>query len=244
MYPHLLELVKQAHYGNVEHIAISTNGSNTLETYKTLISEGVNDFSISLDACCSSFGDQMAGVQGCFTKVIENIREISKLTYVTVGVVVTPETVETVKDVVRFAHELGVADIRVISAAQWDEVLKGVDGLEQEILDAHPILKYRIAHFQEGRNVRGIQETDCHRCHLVKDDSVVAGRWHFPCVIHMREGGKSIGEIGPNMRQERLEWHKTHNSFEDPICRKNCLDVCISFNNAVGVFQGGIFPTS
>jgi molybdenum cofactor biosynthesis enzyme MoaA len=237
LYPRLRELVMlckrgcSSHPGNVQHIAISTNGSNDIDVYHDLINCGVNDFSISLDACCASFGDQMAGVSGCFEKVVENIKRIAKRTYVTVGVVLTEKTVHTAADVIRFAHKLGVADIRIISAAQYDQLVKGLETIEDDILDAHPILKYRIRHFREGRNVRGIQETDCHKCHLVKDDSVVAGRWHFPCVIHMREGGKPIGEVGPKMREDRLRWFQSHDSYADPICQKNCLDVCIDYNN-------------
>jgi len=173
----------------------------------------------------------MAGVSGYFDKVVSNIRELSKQTYVTVGVVLTKETAHTAADIIRFAHGLGVADIRIISAAQWDELLKELEGIDQSILDAHPILKYRITNFKNGRNVRGISEGDCHKCHIVKDDSVVAGKWHFPCVIYMREGGKPIGKVGEGMRQERLAWFEQHDSYADPICRKNCLDVCIDHNN-------------
>lgn len=237
LYPYLNDLVKIAKNGNVNRIAISTNGSNSFDVYKQLINDGVNDFSISLDACCSSFGDQMAGVKGCFDNVIYNIRELSKLTYVTVGVVVIEETVSTIKDIICFAHDLGVSDIRIISAAQWNSLIDGLDGLSQDVINAHPILKYRIDNIRNKRNVRGINVTDCHKCHLVKDDSVVAGNWHFPCVIHMREGGGSIGKVGPNMRQERIEWFKTHDSYADPICQKNCLDVCIDFNNKVEYYS-------
>lgn len=231
LYPHLNGLVRTCKEGGVERIAISTNGSMPFEVYEKLVKDGVNDFSISLDACCATFGDKMAGVPGKFKTVTENIRRISELTYVTVGVVLTTDNVAETKKIIEFAHSLGVADIRIISAAQWDQLLEGLQDIDPEILAAHPILKYRVENFNSGRNVRGISETDCHRCHLVKDDSVVCGQWHFPCVIHMREGGEPIGKIGPNMRQERLEWFETHNSYLDPICRKNCLDVCVSFNN-------------
>ena len=171
------------------------------------------------------------GIVGAWERVVYNIRELSKLTYVTVGMVFTEDNVKEAIKSVRFAHSLGVADIRVISAAQYNEALKGLEELEPEILDAHPILKYRINNFKEGRNVRGIKESDCHTCHLINDDSVVAGKYHFPCVIYMREKGNPIGEVGPNMREERINWTKNHDTFKDPICQKNCLDVCIDYNN-------------
>lgn len=231
LYPYLKYLVRLCKKGGVERIAISTNGSAPLAIYKCLIESGINDFSISLDACCSSFGDQMAGINGKWETVVDNIKEISKLTYVSVGVVLTEDNVHTTKDIIRFAHNLGVADIRIISAAQYNQLIAGLDGLEPEIIEAHPILKYRINNLNQGVNVRGICEQDCHKCYLIQDDSIVAGHWHFPCVIYMREGGKPIGAVGPNMRKERLQWIEKHNSYKDPICRKNCLDVCIAYNN-------------
>lgn len=231
LYPRLNELVQLCKNDNVEHIAVSTNGSAEFSIYEQLIADGVNDFSISLDACCSSFGDEMSGTCGKWQKVVDNIREISRLTYTTVGVVLTEKNVHTVKDIIRFAHELGVSDIRIISAAQYNQLIEELDGLEQDIVDKHPILKYRVNNLKNGLNVRGLKTTDCTKCRLILDDSVVAGKWHFPCVIYMREGGGPIGEVGPNMRQERVKWVENHNTHEDQICSENCLDACVAFNN-------------
>lgn len=236
MHPHIVEVIAYAKSKGIKRIAISTNGSNKMELYKKIVDAGANDFSISLDACCASDGDKMAGdIKGSWEKVIENIREISKLSYVTVGVVFTPDNIPSCLDTIRFAHSLGVADIRIISSAQTTDILKtqNFDELEQEILDAHPILNYRVKNFNKGENVRGMKETDCKRCAIVLDDSVIAGDFHYQCVIALREGAKPIGKVGPNMRKERFEWFKTHDCFADPICNKNCLDVCIDYSNRV-----------
>ena len=238
LYPHLKHLVDICRNGGVEKIAVSTNGSMPFGLYLSLIDAGVNDFSISLDSCCASFGNKMSGTSGKWKRVVANIALISKITYVTVGVVLTEDNVDKTHDIIVFAHHLGVADIRIVSAAQYNKIIDGLVDLPQEILDAHPILKYRAQHFREGRNVRGIQEYDTNKCYLVRDDSVVSGKWHFPCVINMREGGKPIGKIGPQMRKKRMEWFKRHNTFEDPICRQNCLDVCIDYNNKCARFLG------
>jgi len=64
----LLKLVSYSKENGVERIAISSNGSADFSYYEELIMAGVNDFSISLDACCSSFGDKMAGVKGVWNK--------------------------------------------------------------------------------------------------------------------------------------------------------------------------------
>jgi len=241
LYPQLNELVTMCKDKGVERIAISSNGSRDMSVYEKLIENGVNDFSISLDACCSSFGDKMAGVKGQWENVVNNIREISKLTYVAVGIVLTPDNVKETKAIIVFAHDLGVADIRIISAAQYNELIKGLSDLSTEILDAHPILKYRVNNLTNDINVRGIQEKDCNHCYVVQDDSVVAGNdkeaWHFPCVIALREGCKPIGKVGPNMRKERMEWSRSHDTYVDPICRKNCLDCLVFYNNKASKFK-------
>lgn len=228
----IVEIISYAKSKGIKRIAISTNGSNKFELYKELAEAGCNDFSISLDACCADDGDKMAGgINGSWEKVVENIKNISQITYVTVGVVLTPENIEKTIDTIRFAHQLGVADIRIISAAQWNEPIPRLNEVEDEIKDAHPILKYRIKHFAEGRNVRGITPNDSSKCALVLDDSVIAGDFHYPCIIYMREKGHPVGKISENMRKERAEWFKNHNCYEDEICRKNCLDVCVDYNN-------------
>jgi len=235
MYPHLVECVERARAKGTKRIAVSTNGSFPLFRYKELLDAGVNDFSISLDACCAAKAQEMSGQrlksQGGWDCLVHNIAYLSERTYVTVGVVATEQTLPDLPHVIEFAHDLGVSDIRIISAAQWDDVLATALLVDRKILDAHPILKYRVGHIQDGRNVRGLQPNDQNRCHLALDDSVIAGKFHFPCVIYMREGGDPIGEIGPNMRSERVKWSKTHDTYADPICLANCLDVCIDYNN-------------
>ena len=234
IHKNIREIVQYAKFKGCRRIAISTNGSNKTELYKNLIADGVNDFSISLDACCADIGDKMAGgVPGAWERVVENIRELSKLTYVTVGVVLTPDNAPALVDTIMFAHNLGVADIRIISAAQWNGKLEDLEKIPSEVLAAHPILKYRVNRLLNGHGVRGISTLDNNKCPLVLDDSIVAGNYHFPCVIYMREKGNAIGKVGPNMRAERNEWFKKHDSHNDEICKKNCLDVCVEYCNKV-----------
>jgi molybdenum cofactor biosynthesis enzyme MoaA len=230
LYPYLNELVKICKINGVEHIAISSNGSADTKVYDNLIKDGVNDFSISLDACCSSFADKMAGVDGYFNTIVNNIKNIAKQTYITVGVVLSEDNVSEAKNIIGFAHELGVSDIRIISAAQYNKLLDNVKDISEDILNAHPILKYRINNIRNGINVRGLKETDCHKCYLMMDDDVVAGKYSFPCVIYMREGGNPVCEVSDDMRQKRIEWMNKHDTYKDPICRFNCLDVCLAHN--------------
>jgi pyruvate-formate lyase-activating enzyme len=233
----LFALAALAKHLGCEHIAVSTNGSAGRETYHELLDAGVNDFSISLDACCASSGDMMAGVKGVWKTVVENIRYLSNVTYVTVGVVLTDDNVDQVGNIIKFAHHLGVADIRIIPAAQNGDRLSEV-AIEEPLLIKHPILAYRIENLQGGKLVRGLNFTDSDRCGLVVDDMAVMGAEHYPCIIYMREGGLPIGKVGPNMRAERQVWSETHDTRTDPICSKNCLDVCVEYNNRYEDYHG------
>lgn len=232
LYPNLEKLIAMCKDGGVEKIAISTNGSASKEKYTRLIEAGVNDFSVSLDACCAAVGDKMAGgVNGAWDKVVDNIRWLADRVYTTVGIVVNEENISTSIETIRFADTLGVADVRIIPSSQYDKMLVELSKLSGEFLDKHPILKYRVTNAKNGLHVRGLKDTDCKQCKLVLDDMAVAGKYHFPCIIYMREQGDPIGEVNDNMRQDRKSWMESHDCFADPICKKNCLDVCIDFNN-------------
>lgn len=227
----IVEAVRHAKGRGVERIAISTNGSNTKAMYKKLLVAGCNDFSISLDAADSITGDKMAGnIKGAWGRVVSNIEYLSKLTYVTVGVVLEPGNIAKFIDIVNFASNLGVADIRVIPSAQWNKPLAALSTISNDVLDKHPILKYRVGNFIAGKRIRGLTTVDARSCPLVLDDSVIAGNYHYPCVIYMREQGEPIGKAGVGMRQKRLEWFEKTDTHSDPICKANCLDVCVDFN--------------
>lgn len=231
-YPFLDLLVKQSKRGGIKNIAISTNGSACVEYYKYLIRCGVNDFSISLDACCSSTGKTMCGgIEGMWEIVVDNIREISKLCYTTVGIVFTEDNINEVKNTIEFASSLGVSDIRIISSSQFNGFCNTLNKIPTEIRKKHPILDYRIKNFLSNRNVRGIGKNDCHKCYLSLDDMAVLKGLHFPCIIYMREHGNPIGVVDENIRAERKDWFDRHNTYKDKICRENCLDVCIDYNN-------------
>ena len=230
LFPYLADLCQLARDLGIQRIAISTNGSAPTAMYGRLLEAGVNDASVSLDACCAEDGDNMAGgIKGAFDVIVENIRWLAAHIYTTVGVVLTPDNLDTVNDIIRFADSLGVADIRIIPASQDGDRLSDVR-VDNMLLDKYPILRYRIRNLQAGRTVRGLHSHDPNRCPLTLDDMAVNQGKHFPCIIYMRESGNPIGAVGPNMRSEREAWFEAHDTHSDPICRSNCLDVCIDYN--------------
>lgn len=242
IHPNIKDIIKytKKQCTDIKHIAVSSNGFAEMELYKELTSLGVNDWSISLDACCASVGDIMSGgIEGAWNRVVNTITELSKLTYVTVGVVLNENNAKDIVNIIEFASNLGVADVRIISAAQWNsfDIFRDLV-IDERILNKHPILKYRFNNFKNGRNVRGICENDSHKCPLILDDMIVKGDYHYPCVIKMREGCSPIGKMSDaTVRQDRYEYYKNHDTYCDGVCRQNCLDVCIDYNNKYEEFH-------
>ena len=222
----------------VARIAISTNGTALISDYQELIDLGVNDFSISLDASCCAIGEIMVGGnKEAWEKASEAIKYLSNKTYVTVGVVFNELNYKTAIETILYIDSLRPSDIRIISSAQYNQALLSLADLPKNIINKYPILKYRINNINK-RNVRGLISADSPYCYLVMDDLAVAGNYHFPCIIYLREGGDPIGRMHKNFRKDRFKWFINHSSFEDKICRNNCLDVCIEFNNRVRGFKG------
>lgn len=240
LWPGLARLVQTAREDGIARIAVSTNGSAGIDFYRELAAAGVNDFSVSLDACCAATGAVMAGRDGkTWEKVVENIRELAAMTYVTVGIVVTDDNLGETAGTVALASSLGVTDIRIIPAAQQGGFLKSGE-IPESTLAKHPILAYRIGNMEAGRPVRGIPDGHPGRCPLVLDDMVVTVAGHHPCVIHMREGGPPIGTVDKPMediRKERVAWFRENDPRRDPICKANCLDVCVDHAMAWAAFR-------
>ena len=173
----------------------------------------------------------MAGVNTKFNHIKDIIEYLSCLTYTTVGVVIDDRNEDELLKIIKCAINLGVDDIRIIPSAQSNKILS-VDAITN-----YKILSYRLNNLKNGRSLRGLQENDCNKCHLVKDDMAVLKGKHFPCIIYMREQGNPIGDVYgksiSEIRMERKEWFDKTNTQNNPICKNNCLDVCIAHNNKV-----------
>ena len=221
----LLQLVERAKAGGVGRIALSTNGSASWDTYEALLGAGVDDFSISLDACCAK--------TATWAHVVDIIARLAAETYTTVGITLGQTNVAEAAETVHLAHVLGVDDIRVIPLetegfVHCDELAKDL----HDIIEDHPILKYRLRRLESHGSIRGLLATDTDRCPLVLDDCAVAGSWHFPCIIYLRKGGDPIGPVADSgWRHLRRWWAEGHSTQSDEICRSQCLDVCVDYNN-------------
>lgn len=238
-HPRLSYLAQVAKKAGIEKIAISTNGTAPAEIYLQLLDDGVNDFSVSFDACCAADFGKMCGKPKLFERVLENIGILASKTYVTLGVVLTERNAEYAGMILAHAKALRVADVRLIPSAQ------SVEHTLPASLEEHvewPIFQYRLRNAKNGIPVRGLGERCSENCNLVLDDMLVVDGMHYPCVVYWREGGEPIGEWRANMdsRHERATWRREHAPKKDPICKANCLDVCRDYNLRWDRFHEGI----
>ena len=235
LYPYIDELVGHAAQLGISRIAISTNGTASIDRYRRLIALGVNDFSISLDSGCCATATSLAGnINGAWDRASNAIKVLSELTYVTVGVVIDEMNWKELSYTIDYIKTLKPSDIRIIPSAQYNRQISEMADMDCE---EYLILNYRINNIRNSRHVRGLSKNDCSKCFLVLDDMAIVGDHHYPCIIYLREKGQPIGEIGNQMRENRLLWFQDHNSHNDPICRMNCLDVCIDYNNKAQQFK-------
>lgn len=234
MYKYLFKVIyyTKKRCNNIKNIAISTNGSGSYLYYKDLVDFGVTDFSISLDSCCSDIANKMAGKNIDFKNICNNIKGLSKLCNVTIGVVLNEKNINDVQEIIKFCDGLNPSDIRIIPSAQFNNKLYNFD-IDKKILNKYPILKYRINNIKKNKLVRGLTKKDNNKCPLILDDLAIRGNYHYPCIIKLREGCNPIGEMDYSIRFKRYEYYKEHNVYDDEICRKNCLDVCVDYNNKV-----------
>lgn len=228
----------------IPKIAISTNGSAPPELYRLLVELCANDFSISADCDNPETAAKLSGIPGAWERVRGNIKMLAALTYVNIGCTVTEENVARLPETLRFLGDLGVADIKLATATSFKGEISGavLDAIPQALLDRMPVLRYRVEHYRAGRPVRGLVEgRDSHRCMWVQDDIVLTPSGHHPCIVYPRERGRAIGPLKSvaEMRADRRAWALAKDTFEDPICKRYCMDIFAECNKRIEDLQGG-----
>lgn len=198
-------------------VGLSTNGTYGIDNY---LSTNIDMFSISLD----DYDTEILKQRGYKNpdQIIETIKELTKHKYVNVGVVVDHINYQRIEKIIDFILSLGVDDIK-LSTNTKDEMLP----LFNQSYPEYPILNYRVENFKEGEQMRGNPPK---KCYLVKNDITIVGNYHYPCLVYFREGGKPISKISSNLLEERGVWFNNHDSQQDPICNKYCMDFKCEFN--------------
>ena len=242
LHPWLMNFVAAAKAYGIYEIGCSTNGSADWDYYKRMVKHGCNEFAISCDTNDPVIGRELlGGIDGQWEKVISNIRKLSKISKVFLGLTVGKSNLNDIPEILEFCDSLGVADIKLSTATSYNGEIPRLDEIPQKILDRHAVLRYRVRNFMAGRNVRGLQACDCRKCPLVMDDIIVMGVKHYPCNVYAREGGAPIGEMTEDIRairEQRAEWGLSKDTHVDPICSVNCMDIFSCSNSRMMELSG------
>ena len=198
-------------------VGLSTNGTFGVENY---LCSGADMFSLSLDDYDNAILLQRGYKQP--ELVVETITELAKSKYVNAGLVVDALNVARIESIVDYILSLGVADIKISTVG-------GVKPVFSKGYSEYPILSYRVANFNEDRAMRG---WPANQCALAVNDVTIAGDSHYPCLVYFREGGKAIGKLSENVKEQRELWAKHHNPQLEAICSKYCMDFKCEFNHA------------
>ena len=200
-----------------DKVGLSTNGSADIDLYKQC---GADMFSISID----DYDLDILSGRGYKnpSKIISNIKELSKNTYVNIGLVIDSKNKDRIEDIIDFILKLGVDDIK-LSTSTKDEAIP----VFTKSYPAYPILNYRVENFKNGHQMRGWPGK---KCKIAENDVTIVGNHHYPCLVYFREGGKAIGAIIDDARKQRNAWVILHNPKDDTICKKYCMDFKCEFN--------------
>ena len=204
-------------------LGISTNGSALYSFYREL---NADMFSISLD----DYDFDILKKRGYknIETVISNIILLSENTYVNVGVVIDKLNCDRIESIVDYILSEGANDIK-LSVSTKDNVFPEFGNKDYS---KYPILNYRVTRFREGKFMRGIPDEDNFKCELVKNDISIVGDKHYPCLVYAREGGVALGELNEHVYEDRVYWYDRHETMNDPICKKYCMDFKCEYNRS------------
>lgn len=205
---------------NSIRVGLSTNGSDTIESYKSL---PIDMFSISLDDYdLNILRDR--GYQNP-EHIIDVIKELSKIRYVNIGLIIDNLNFERIEGIIDYILNLGVNDIKLSVSSKCDLM----PSFTKEYND-YPILNYRVENFKKNKQMRG---RPTKRCHIMKNDITIVGDKHYPCLVYFREHGEPIGMFNGNMIEDRIKWSNEHDCCKDLICSKYCMDFKCDFNKEI-----------
>lgn len=238
----LEQVVETAAACGIGHVILATNGTADLGVYRDLVDRGLSELSISLDSGSAEVAGQLSGISPRdWEAVVENIRALSALARVVVGMVVHDANRHRVLEDLLFMDSLGPADIKLTPSTRlgrWDDVSR-LAQLSSDLLAKYAFLRYRTRRLLQGLSVRGVSARGTHRCWLALDDMVVAGSCHYPCYIYYRERGAPVGPFDDILavRSAREAWVRRTDTHQDPICREMCVDFYHQFNQRASQYR-------
>ena len=250
IHPGLVDIVENAkEHGMVS--SISTNGTSSIDLYGQLVESGAKFFYISLDSDNEEEFDGSVRLKGAFERVTNTIRYLvnQRDTYnrdvkLTINCMVYKENFHKILELTKFIESFKPDDFKLIPTTKFmdsltkeqEEKIKELIESEKENQEKFHFFFYRLKHFSSMRGLKDEKYKGI-KCYICIDERNVGPEGYYPCNIYFREGGKPIGchredDFGTQSKK-LFEFAKTHDIYNDPICREFCCDITRDFNLAV-----------
>ena len=253
VHPRLKEFISRATELGMDN-SISTNGTGGAEAYANLAQAGVRHFFISLDYNNSEIFDHITRTKGKYIQTTDAISSLCKndnRNYrVVINSVLTREIVKKfmadnaiqLKRFLEWCVEVKADDFKFlpVSTEHFTELFPNHETMKKFIavcLDTVPerykFFHYRLAMLEQGGH--GLYSGQSHTCYHCLDDRAYDSLGVWPCIIHLREGGKRMYRHDDPMefQKEQLESFFHADRTQDPICQTFCFDVYRALNERV-----------
>ena len=252
-HPRLEEFISRANdlgMGN----SISTNGTAGTEAYADLAQAGVGHFFISLDHNNPEIFDHITRTKGKFIQTTDAIRGLCKndnRTYrVVINSVLTREIVKKfmednavqLRRFLEWCVEVKADDFKFlpVSTEQFTDLFPDHETLEKFIAvclntvpERYKFFHYRLVMLEHGGH--GLHFGQPHTCYHCLDDRAYDSLGVWPCIIHLREGGRRLYRHNDptEFQRRQLESFFHADRTNNPICQTFCFDVYRALNERV-----------
>jgi MoaA/NifB/PqqE/SkfB family radical SAM enzyme len=255
LHPGFAALVRHSARRGMDN-SVSTNGTGTADSYLGLARAGMGRFYVSVDAPDPVRFDEITRSRGHLPDVLETLgalcdwRDRGNRLHVTVNTVLTRGLVRhllsedgaRLRRVLGWLRSSGADDFKFLPASaepatehfvDADERTRFVEICSEEIPKHFRMFHYRLRTIGNGGH--GLTDARCRRCFLSLDDRAYDAAGAYPCVIQLREGGRSLYEHrdAPERQRQRVLAFACEDRTLDPICRAFCFDLYRDLNARV-----------
>ncbi|MDM8525087.1 radical SAM protein [Desulfococcaceae bacterium HSG8] len=252
-HPGLRDFISFSHKAGMNN-SISTNGTAAPAVYLALAEAGVSHFSISFDHPEQSFFDNLTRTKGQWSEISETIGQLCrcrKRDYrIVINTILTKASVlsfmennaKWLREFLKWCMNIGADDFKFlpVSTERFANLFPN-RGMRERFVNIcasyvppeYGFFHYRMTMLQQGGH--GLHGRRHHTCFHFLDDRTYDSLGAYPCIIHLREGGKRLyyHSDPPGKKQEKAAKFFHTDRAANPICHAFCFDVYRALSDRV-----------
>ena len=246
-------MVRLAKARGVERTSLTTNGTRPAEHLLSLVTVGLDEVRVSIDADEPELGERLTGRAGAWSRSLETLTGLGAARrrgvpfFLIVNTVVGSTNRARVPQLVERFLALGVDDLKLITdvdakgfladfpkaasvRARLDELLAAAPP------DAYPLLRRKVKTvFAPDAIGLAANVPASWRCFIPLTERTVDREFYYPCSVYLREGGAPLGRLtddADTQRARSAHFTATHACGADPICQRYCLHCTRAYNDS------------